>query len=68
MPWDPTLYSAFAQPRLRPALDLMARIHADTPHQVVDLGCGTGNVTVASNQRSARMRVTLPVPQPKSTT
>lgn len=45
MPWDPTLYSAFAQPRLRPALDLMARIDADTPHQVVDLGCGTGNVT-----------------------
>ncbi len=45
MPWDPTLYSAFAQPRLRPALDLMARIDADHPHQVVDLGCGTGNVT-----------------------
>ncbi|MBX9633574.1 MAG: methyltransferase domain-containing protein, partial [Magnetospirillum sp.] len=45
MPWDPTLYSAFAQPRLRPALDLMARIDADVPNQVVDLGCGTGNVT-----------------------
>lgn len=45
MPWNPTLYSAFAQPRLRPALDLMARIHADSPRVVVDLGCGTGNVT-----------------------
>jgi trans-aconitate 2-methyltransferase len=45
MPWDPTLYSAFAQPRLRPALDLLARIDADHPHSVVDLGCGTGNVT-----------------------
>lgn len=45
MPWDPTLYSAFAQPRLRPALDLLARIDADHPHTVVDLGCGTGNVT-----------------------
>lgn len=45
MPWDPTLYSAFAQPRLRPALDLMARMSADCPHAVVDLGCGTGNVT-----------------------
>jgi len=45
MPWDPTLYSAFAQPRLRPAMDLMARIDADPPRQVVDLGCGTGNVT-----------------------
>lgn len=45
MPWDPTLYSAFAQPRLRPALDLLARVDADHPHTVVDLGCGTGNVT-----------------------
>lgn len=45
MPWDPTLYNAFAQPRLRPALDLLARIDAEVPHTVVDLGCGTGNVT-----------------------
>jgi len=45
MPWDPTLYSAFAQPRLRPALDLMARIDAEHPRGVYDLGCGTGNVT-----------------------
>lgn len=45
MPWDPTIYSAFAQPRLRPALDLMARIDAPDARQVVDLGCGTGNVT-----------------------
>ena len=45
MPWDPTLYSAFAQPRLRPALDLLARIDADQPHMVADLGCGTGNAT-----------------------
>lgn len=45
MPWDPTLYSAFAQPRLRPALDLLARIDCEHPHTVVDLGCGTGNVT-----------------------
>jgi trans-aconitate 2-methyltransferase len=45
MPWDPTLYSAFAQPRLRPALDLLARIDAEHPHLVADLGCGTGNVT-----------------------
>lgn len=45
MPWDPTLYSAFAAPRMRPALDLLARIEADRPGLVVDLGCGTGNVT-----------------------
>lgn len=45
MPWDPTLYSAFAQPRLRPALDLMARIDAPDARHVVDLGCGPGTVT-----------------------
>jgi trans-aconitate 2-methyltransferase len=45
MPWDPTLYSAFAAPRLRPALDLLARVEAAAPALVVDLGCGTGNVT-----------------------
>lgn len=43
--WDPTLYSTFAAPRLRPALDLIARIGAAAPRRVVDLGCGTGNVT-----------------------
>lgn len=45
MPWDPTLYAAFAAPRLRPAADLLARIAADSPALVTDLGCGTGNVT-----------------------
>ena len=45
MPWDPAQYLRFASARLRPALDLLARIEADTPATVVDLGCGTGNVT-----------------------
>lgn len=45
MTWDPTTYGAFAPPRLRPALDLMARIEAPSPARVADLGCGTGNVT-----------------------
>lgn len=45
MPWDPKLYAAFAAPRLRPALDLLNRVDAPSPERVVDLGCGTGNVT-----------------------
>ncbi|MBR9972354.1 trans-aconitate 2-methyltransferase [Magnetospirillum sulfuroxidans] len=45
MAWDPKLYAAFAAPRLRPALDLLARIDREAPAHVVDLGCGTGNVT-----------------------
>jgi trans-aconitate 2-methyltransferase len=45
MAWDPAVYSAFAQPRLRPALDLMGRIEVESPARIADLGCGTGNVT-----------------------
>lgn len=45
MSWDPQQYTRFAGHRLRPALDLIARIPLDHPRSVVDLGCGTGNVT-----------------------
>ncbi len=42
MPWNPTQYLRFAEPRRRPALDLLARIPDLEPRTVVDLGCGTG--------------------------
>ena len=45
MIWNPEQYSRFAEQRLRPALDLIARIPLQRPRTVVDLGCGTGNVT-----------------------
>jgi trans-aconitate 2-methyltransferase len=45
MAWNPEQYLKFAQPRLRPAIDLLARIPAANPAHVVDLGCGAGNVT-----------------------
>lgn len=43
--WDPTQYLRFAGHRLRPAIDLLNRIDLPAPGQVVDLGCGAGNVT-----------------------
>ena len=58
MAWDPALYSSFAQPRLRPALDLLARIDVAAPRRVVDLGCGTGNVTRLLAQRWPDAKVT----------
>jgi trans-aconitate methyltransferase len=43
--WDPAKYLEFAGPRLRPALDLLARVPLGAPATVYDLGCGAGNVT-----------------------
>ena len=45
MTWSPEQYLRFAQPRLRPALDLLARIDVAAPARICDLGCGAGNVT-----------------------
>lgn len=45
MGWNPDQYLKFAQPRLRPALDLLGRIALDGPQRIYDLGCGTGNIT-----------------------
>ena len=49
--WDPDRYLTFADERGRPFLELLARIDADAPQRVVDLGCGTGNLTVLLARR-----------------
>lgn len=58
MSWDPQQYARFAGHRLRPALDLIARIPLEHPRTVVDLGCGTGNVTRMLRNRWTEARIT----------
>lgn len=57
MTWDPKAYARFAAPRLRPALDLLARVGAEDPAVVADLGCGPGTVTRLLARRWPRARV-----------
>ena len=43
--WDPGQYQRFTDERSRPFADLTARIGAEDPASVVDLGCGPGHLT-----------------------
>jgi trans-aconitate 2-methyltransferase len=49
--WDPAQYLKFSNERLRPAFDLLAQVPLNEAAHVVDLGCGTGNMTVILKQR-----------------
>jgi trans-aconitate 2-methyltransferase len=45
MTWNPETYLTFAGERTRPAADLLARVQAQDPGSIIDLGCGPGNST-----------------------
>jgi trans-aconitate 2-methyltransferase len=49
--WDATLYLRFGGERARPFFDLLARVGAEMPRYVVDMGCGPGNLTATLAQR-----------------
>jgi trans-aconitate 2-methyltransferase len=52
MLWEPGQYARFAGPRLRPGLDLLARVPLEgEARHVVDLGCGTGALLPALRAR-----------------
>lgn len=55
--WDPDRYRRFGDHRSRPFFELVARIDAENPRRVVDLGCGPGQLTATLAQRwpSARL-------------
>ena len=49
--WDPQRYLAYADERGRPFVELLARVQAEAPRTVVDLGCGPGNLTALLRRR-----------------
>ena len=43
--WNPEQYLKFSDHRIRPALELLARVQISSPEVIYDLGCGSGNIT-----------------------
>lgn len=55
--WDPERYLTYADERGRPFVELIARVPAERPRSVVDLGCGPGNLTRLLTRRWPAARV-----------
>ncbi|MFC0509300.1 trans-aconitate 2-methyltransferase [Micromonospora costi] len=55
--WDPATYLRYGDERSRPFHDLVARVAADGPRTVVDLGCGPGQLTATLAARWPAARV-----------
>jgi trans-aconitate 2-methyltransferase len=45
MRWDPAQYARYSGQRSRPFFDLTAHLDVEAPETVVDLGCGSGELT-----------------------
>lgn len=56
--WDPATYLRYAGERARPFAELVSRVDADAPAEVVDLGCGEGTATASLLARWPGARVT----------
>ncbi|HEU5033520.1 MAG TPA: trans-aconitate 2-methyltransferase [Mycobacteriales bacterium] len=55
--WDPEQYARYADERSRPFRELVARVGAAEPRHVVDLGCGSGELTASLLDRWPSARV-----------
>ena len=55
--WDPQRYLTYADERGRPFVELLARVRAEAPRSVVDLGCGPGTLTALLVERWPEARV-----------
>lgn len=55
--WDPQQYSRFDDYRLRPALDLLARVRHQDPRLIYDIGTGRGQIARLMADRWPRAEV-----------
>ena len=56
--WNPGQYLKYGNHRIRPAIDLLARVDMEHPETVCDLGCGPGNSTRLLADRWPEARIT----------
>jgi trans-aconitate 2-methyltransferase len=57
MTWDPAQYEKFKSERSQPFFDLLAQLDDISPKTVVDLGCGTGELTAELAKRWPQAQV-----------
>jgi trans-aconitate 2-methyltransferase len=55
--WSPAQYERFRDERKRPFFELLDRVDVAAPAHVADLGCGTGDLTLALAERWPAARV-----------
>lgn len=56
--WNPAQYQRFATQRAQPFWDLIELVHRGAIERAVDLGCGTGDLTVSAAERLGIGRMT----------
>ncbi|MBO2447015.1 trans-aconitate 2-methyltransferase [Actinomadura barringtoniae] len=49
--WDPAQYGVFGDERARPFFELLGRVDVEKPRRIVDLGCGSGELTATLRGR-----------------
>lgn len=55
--WDPAQYARYGSERSRPFFELLDQVAAGSPSSVVDLGCGSGELTATLAERWPDARV-----------